>query len=221
MLEPAASAETSVHSRLDPATFAVFRWLSSTRGRRIFHPRGAAYAARFTATRGGVDATILAGGFEHDALVRLSRGLGLRPPLPDIFGVAVRLPDVYGGGRHQDFLLASSGEGALGRRLLRPMRSAGVGIYSSLLPYEVGRQRLLVGTRPVSGSAREFDLLVASPTGAWGAVARLTLGRRLDDSVARTLRFDPWNSGGGFVPAGPVNRVRAAAYRGSRHGSAA
>ena len=99
------------------------------------------------------------------------------------------------------------------------MRSAGVGIYSSLLPSEVGRQRLLVGARPAS--AREFDLLVASPTGAWSAVARLTLGRRLDDSVARTLRFDPWNSGGGFVPAGPVNRVRAAAYRGSRHGSPA
>jgi hypothetical protein len=55
----------------------------------------------------------------------------------------------------------------------------------------------------------------------WRPVGRLTLGRRLDDSVARALRFDPWNSGGGIIPAGTVNRLRAAAYRGSRRGSLA
>ena len=51
--------------------------------------------------------------------------------------------------------------------------------------------------------------------------ARLTLGSRLEDVVARELRFDPWNSGGGLIPAGVVNRVRSAAYRGSQHGSVA
>jgi hypothetical protein len=160
-------------------------------------------------------------GFAHDALVRLSRGLGLRPPLPDVFGLALRLPDVYGPGRHQDFLLASSGEGAVGRRLLRPTFGARTGMYSSLLPYNVGGRRLLVGARPATQSADVFDLLIARPRGPWRLAARLTLGSRLEDAVARELRFDPWNSGGGLIPAGVVNRVRGAAYCGSRRGSVA
>ena len=215
--------KSAARSRLDPATFELFRRLSASRGRRIFHPRAAAYAARFTAEPGDGDAAaeIFVDGFAHDALVRLSRGLGLRPPLPDVFGLALRLPDVYGPGRHHDFLLASSGEGAVGRRLLRPTFGARTGMYSSLLPYNVGGRRLLVGARPAPESADVFDLLVAPPRGPWHVAARLTLGSRLEDAVARELRFDPWNSGGGLIPAGVVNRVRGAAYRGSRRGSAA
>jgi hypothetical protein len=201
----------------------LFRRLSGSRGRRIFHPRGAAYAADFIAERGTGAATaeIFVDGFAHGALMRLSRGLGLRPPLPDVFGLAFRLPDVYGPGRHQDFLLASSGGGAAGRRLLRPTAGARAGMYSSLLPYDVGGQRLLVGARPTREPAEAFDLLVAPARGRWRIAARLTLGNRLEDAAARELRFDPWNSGGGVVPAGVVNRVRGAAYRGSRRGSAA
>ena len=219
---PASALEGVARSRLDPATFALFRRLSSGRGRRIFHPRGTAYAARFSAAPDGLGAAIFAIGFEHQALVRLSRGLGIRPPLPDVFGLAVRLPDAYGPGAHQDFLLASSGDGALGRRLLRPALAPGAGLYSSLLPYEIGGQRLLVGARATaSRPTTAFELLVASPGGTWRPVGRLTLGQRLDDSVARALRFDPWNSGGGIIPVGLINRLRAAAYRGSRHGSVA
>jgi len=217
--------EAAARSRLDPVTFELFRRLSASRGRRIFHPRGAAYAARFTAVAGdgaaAAAAEIFSEGFAHDALVRLSRGLGLRPRLPDVFGLALRLPDVYGPGGHQDFLLASSGEGAAGRRLLRPTFGARTGMYSSLLPYEVGGRRLLVGARPAREAADVFDLLVAPPRGRWRVTAQLTLDSRVEDAVARELRFDPWNSGGGLVPAGLVNRLRGAAYRGSRRGSAA
>jgi hypothetical protein len=220
---PASAVEATVRSLLDPVTFEVFRRLSSSRGRRIFHPQGAAYAARFTAMagRGGAAAEIFVDGFAHHALVRLSRGLGVPPPLPDVFGLALRLPDVYGPGGHQDFLLASSGEGVASRRLLRPTFGARTGMYSSLLPYEVGGGRLLVGARRAGEAADAFDLLVARPRGRWRLAARLTLTDRLDDAVARELRFDPWNSGGGLVPAGVVNRMRGAAYRGSRRGSAA
>lgn len=215
--------EAAARSRLDPVTFGVFRRLSANRGRRIFHPQGAAYAARFTAVagHGGDAAEIFVDGFAHDALVRLSRGLGLRPRLPDVFGLALRLPDVYGAGAHQDFLLASSGEGVAGRRLLRPTFGARTGMYSSLLPYEAAGRRVLVGARPARDAADVFDLLVAPPRGRWRVAARLTLGSLLDDALARELRFDPWNSGGGLVPAGVVNRMRGAAYRGSRRGSAA
>jgi hypothetical protein len=208
-----------VTTPLDPATFALFRRLSASRGRRIFHPRASAYAARFTAEgASGVGGEIFAAGFAHDAVVRLSRGLGLRPPLPDVYGLALRLRDVYGPDRHQDFLLATSGTGAAGRRLLRWTSGARTGTYSSLLPYDVGGRRVLVGAQPARDSG-DFEVLVAAPTDPWRVAARLTLGERLDDSVARALRFDPWNSGGGLVPAGVINRVRAAAYRGSRSGS--
>jgi len=218
---PASAAEAAARARLDPATFALFRWLSAARGRRIFHPRAAAYVARFTAAPGGgVDARIFSGGFEHDALVRLSRGLGLRRPLPDVFGLAFRLPNVYGAGRHQDFLLASSGDSAAARRLLRPTRGVRTGTYSSLLPYDAGGRRLLVGARPAANAPDAFEILVATPSGAWRTAARLRLGSRLDTSAARALRFDPWNSGGGLLPAGLINRLRGPAYRGSQHGSA-
>ena len=93
-------------------------------------------------------------------------------------------------------------------------------MYSSLLPYEVDGRRRLVGAKPAPKSVDAFELLLAPLTGSWRVAARLTLCSRLEDAVARELRFDPWNSGGGLVPAGLLNRVRAAAYRGSRHGSA-
>jgi hypothetical protein len=35
---------------------------------------------------------------------------------------------------------------------------------------------------------------------------------------AERLRFNPWNSGGGIVPAGPFQGVRLPAYEGSQKG---
>ena len=212
---PASSVEAAARSRLDPATFELFRWLSARRGRRIFHPRAAAYAARFTAGPGdgGAAAEIFVDGYAYDGLVRLSRGLGLRPPLPDVFGLALRLPDVYGPGRHQDFLLASSGEGAVSRRLLRPTFGARTSMYSASCPtaWVGGACSWARGQHAVGGRIRP----ARRDTEGAVARARLALGSRLEDAVARELRFDPWNSGGGLVPAGVVNRVRGAAYRGS------
>src|SRR5918994_4873526 len=81
-VEPAAA-----RSWLDPVTFELFRRLSASRGRRIFHPSGAAYAACFAANdqEGSVTAGIFFPGFEHEALVPLSRGLGLRRGAPGGF----------------------------------------------------------------------------------------------------------------------------------------
>jgi hypothetical protein len=142
----------------------------------------------------------------------------LRPPLPDVFGLAIRLADVYGHGAHQDFLLASAGEGVVTRRLVRPTTGFD-GVFSSLLPYEVGgRGGVIVGARARGGGT--YEIVVARGAGGWRCVASLTLGKRLPAPSAAALRFDPWNSGGGVAPAGLVNRIRAPAYRGSRAGSA-
>jgi hypothetical protein len=41
----------------------------------------------------------------------------------------------------------------------------------------------------------------------------------VEPQAGETLRFDPWQSGGGIVPTGLLNRLRAPAYRGSRAGA--
>ena len=53
---------------------------------------------------------------EDDVLVRQSRAVGLPAPLPDIFGLAIRVPTE--GGSHGDLLLASTGLGAFTTLLL-------------------------------------------------------------------------------------------------------
>ncbi|HZA58886.1 MAG TPA: hypothetical protein VE523_06845 [Solirubrobacterales bacterium] len=49
-------------------------------------------------------------------------------------------------------------------------------------------------------------------------MATLRVGRRLGGDATRALRFSPENSGGGMEPAGLLNRLRPAAYAGSRRG---
>src|SRR5690348_13975390 len=82
------------------ATGITFRALSQLRGARIFHPHGIGYDATLQITSGWEGVPALAPGAEHRALVRLSRAAGLPRPLPDALGIGLRLPDVYGEGRH-------------------------------------------------------------------------------------------------------------------------
>lgn len=77
------------------------------------------------------------------ALVRSSRSAddaGIRT-------MAIKLPDLYGPGRDQDFLLASSADGVPMHHVTLPAHEAGSRLYSSLWLY-------LAGTRPVLFGAR-------------------------------------------------------------------
>jgi hypothetical protein len=49
----------------------------------------------------------------------------------------------------------------------------------------------------------------------------VTLTRPLSASVARDLRFDPWNTGRSMQPAGYLNRIRRPVYEASQNGRAA
>ena len=66
---------------------AVFGALSALRRRRIFHPVGAAYDATLLVHGGGRGATLLDEPGRRRCIVRLSRAVGLREPLPDILGL--------------------------------------------------------------------------------------------------------------------------------------
>jgi hypothetical protein len=209
----------------------LFRALSRWRGRRAFHPFGVGFEAELRQ----VGDAILPGELEGDAIVRLSRSLGAPEWLPDPCGLAMRVPDAYGPGRHQDLLLASSGEAPLARHLLLPSRGFCDRPYSSILPYRLAGQMVVVLARPgrrlepgpLLAELRErdrgeleFELAIARLRGAPRSVARLRLGRRLPGGETEHLGFDPCNSGGGLEPAGLLNRLRGPSYSASQSGRA-
>ncbi len=216
--------------------------LSALRGRRrIFHPDGVALEAELHVVgEGGHGAPLLDAPGRHPAVVRLSRGAGLPDALPDTLGLAVRLCDVHGPGRHQDLLMNTSADAPLAHHLILPAPGGWFAqSYSSVLPYRVGGALRLFGALPVSppppaagaprGSLREldaalarggvaFDLALAPLGGRLAPVGRLVLGARLPAHVAEEIRFSPWHTGGGIRPAGPLQGTRRPAYRGSQRG---
>lgn len=217
-----------------PATLAaeLFRRLSRWRGCRAFHPYGVGFAAELRRLDGGA---ILPAEIDGEAIVRLSRSLGTPEWLPDPCGLALRVSDAYGPGRHQDLVLASSGQAPLARHLLLPSRGFCDRPYSSILPYRLAGEKVVVLARPIAGgpgpllaklrerdrAELEFELAIALLRGAPRSVARLRLGRRLPAAFTERLGFDPHNSGGGLEPVGSLNRLRRPSYRASQAGRAA
>src|SRR4051794_12115042 len=93
------------------AAAALFGATSALRRARTFHPDGAAFESTFVVDEPPdrrptpTGSTLFDQAGECPALVRLSRGAGLPEPLPDIFGLAVRVIDAYGPNAHQDLLV--------------------------------------------------------------------------------------------------------------------
>lgn len=212
---PGQTIPADVPGPVARATGAAFRALSRLRGARIFHPSGTGYDATLTVTSGWEGVPALARGSEHRAIVRLSRAVGLPEPLPDALGIGLRLPDVYGAGRHQDFLLVTSSRGPVLQHLLLPGVHSGQP-YSSLLLYRIGGDIRLVGALP--DGERAFKLAVAPLRGGWQPIGDLRLGRKLPGEYSDQLAFNPWNAGEGITPVGPLMGLRRAAYRGSQRG---
>jgi hypothetical protein len=221
-------------------TAAGFGLASRVRGSKAFHPAGVVHEAVVEITGTGAapaGVEILATPARHQALIRFSRGAGLRAPLPDVMGLALRLPDVHGPGRHQDLLLVTSGDGLVVHHLLLPAPGFLSLPYSSLLPYRAADGGLFVvgatvrqRRRPAPGTDEydalaaaaatgrpAFDLAVAPLRGRLRPVGTITLGRRLN-AEANALRFNPFNTGGGLQPSGFLHRLRDAAYPGSQAG---
>lgn len=210
----------------------TFRTLSRLRAKRIAHPHGVGFEATFTGGAMATGAEIFDAAGPRPALVRLSRALGLPEALPDPCGLAIRLPDAYGPGAHQDLLLVTSARPPAARHLLLPSRGFGSRPYSSLLPYRAGGVLGLVGASARGGpvtldelrggaAAPSFTLAFATPGGSWRAVGRLELGDRIAPARTEGLCFDPSNTGGGLELAGLINRLRRPAYRGSQEGRGA
>lgn len=177
---------------------------TARRGARVFHPRGQSYRCRLVATGGSWGAALLDTPVTHDGLVRLSRGAGLPEPLPDVDGLALRLPGLGRGGSPLDILINSAW-----RFVFAPSVLAGT--WSCILPFRTGSGRLvLLGARPQPGG---FELLAAAPLGAWQPWGRLELGAPFD---GETLTFAPTVGADDLVPVELFRTLRARSYSSSQ-----
>ncbi len=163
---------------------------TAVRGARVFHPRGDAFTATVEVDGGGAwGARVLDEAGRHDVVVRLSRGVGLPEPLPDIVGLAIRFDGRGRDGGPLDVLVNTAGGPPVLRHVFLP---APLGrTFSSVLPYRTGSgRRLLIGARD-EGTGRSWELLAASLTGTWTRWGRLALGAPLPAEVSEELRFRP------------------------------
>jgi hypothetical protein len=202
---------------------AIARW----RGGKPMHPRGAVFDALLE-RRGGAHGVPWLDARATDAVVvRLSRGTGLPTSLPDLLGLAIRLP---GDGAPVDLLLTTTGRGRL-TRLVPVLRRDTAAFYSSIMGYrsDAGSLRLAAfpeadevpsDPRPlaaaVSRDGLRFTLAVCRGLGPWRPFARLTLREPLP-ALDPDVRFDAvQNPPPGLVPDGPMARFRAPAYARAR-----
>ncbi len=212
---------------------AVFGAVATMRGGKALHPSGAVFEARVLVR--GVPAApraaaLLSRPAEHRAIVRFSRGLGMPERLLDLFGMAVRVCDAYGIGRHQDLLLTTSIDLPLLHHIVLPTRDAQARPYTSATPFRAGREVFIVGALPCATSPRpkrgeqldrlraaaetsalRFDLAVARPFRRFSTVAGLEIGAELPAEYD-AMYFNPGSAGGGLAPAGVINGMRRVAY---------
>ena len=109
--------------------------------------------------------------------------------------------------------------------------------YSTLLAYRLPEGVRLFGVLPIgsgpplgprleqiAAAAREdsaaFELALSPLMGRFSGVGTIRLGEQLPPDRGERLRFNPWNSGGGMCPTGPLMGLRDAAYKGSQRGAA-
>lgn len=161
-----------------------------TRRRKALHPHGAVRPGlvlrQGSPTRTGVGWVDKPG--QDRVLVRLSRATGFPSFLPDILGLAVKVPGEWSG--EGDLLLATTGTGALGRFIVRPRRRLG-SPYSSVMPYRTPAGPLLLAALPLAQDGSRFTLAWASPVGAWSPFAVLEVQAGWDEAPDQPLSFDP------------------------------
>lgn len=143
----------------------------------------------------------------HDeVVVRLSRAVGLPRSLPDIHGLAVRVPSAQGPG---DLLLASTGWGRLGRFVLTFGRRPSSRPLTSLLPYRTDAGAVLIGARSVGNGT--YELAWAPYDGDWVVFATLVVTER--EAADQEVSFDAvLNQIPGLTQYPTVVRLREPAY---------
>src|SRR3954454_25076140 len=152
------------------------------------HPRGD--LVRGTLRRFGREektgATWLDDGGQDRVLVRVSRAVGLPSGVPDIHGLALRVPRADG---HGGLLFASTGLGRVARSPLTAAGSPRGRAMTTLLPYRTPAGGVLLSA--VFHDDAEVRLAWAIRAGAWPPFARLMLDDEPLDQGDTHVSFDP------------------------------
>jgi hypothetical protein len=203
----------SLSSMLGRVLGTVFRVAGEVRpAAKPLHPKGD--LRRGTLRRYGVERPIGVPFLDTEAtdevLVRLSRAAGLPRPLPDVHGLALRVPNPDG--THGDLLFATTGLGWLTRFILIPTRSETGRPMTTLLPYDTAVGPVLLGVRP-TGEDR-FEVCFAVGEGPWRTFGELELSGQADDEE---ISFDAVrNTLPGLAQYAAVRRLREPAYEAAR-----
>jgi hypothetical protein len=149
--------------------------------------------------------------------VRFSRATGLPRSVPDVHGIALRIPGEGADGGDADVLMATTGLGRFTRFTLTPSRTRGGASYSTLLPYRSPRGAVQLAAVPEDPAARTLTLAVASPGGQWIAFADLSVADGARAGSGDEISFDPVVNmlrGLSYYPW--ATRLREGAYRAAR-----
>lgn len=203
---------------------AVFHAVGVLRRDRALHPRGVTVRAVASINgQGGSGVPWLDEAGDTEVTMRVSRATGLPRPLPDIHGLALRVPGAaLDRDRPADLLFADTGDSTLRRFVLAPRRRPDAGPMTTLLPYRSARGPLVLRVVPGGGTryddrvAARYALSYALGTGQWREVGHLVVGALLPEPVDR-VRHDPvLNVLPGLSQYGYVARLREPSYRAAR-----
>jgi hypothetical protein len=190
------------------------------RSRKPLHPEGEIVTGRLRRTGStGSGVPWLDSPGTDEVLVRVSRAVGLPDALPDIHGLAVRIPV---DGRPADLLLAQTGLGRLTRYVLTGGRTVASRPLTTLLPYRSPHGPLLLAaaarTTEHGWDGRTFELFWSIGVGRWSELGELVL---LGEPAADAdVSFDAvTNPLPGLEPYDWVRRLREPAYRSAREES--
>ncbi|MFA1554158.1 DUF1990 family protein [Actinomadura chokoriensis] len=221
------------------AAFARTFALAARLRDRPLHPKGLVFDATLvlhgTSQHWGVP--LLDERTELQGEVRLSRAIGLPPPLPDLLGLALRWRQPPAGDAAEataELLLATTGHNPLGRHLLRPAARWSPAFYGSLLAYRAGDRRILLGAvappahhvpadltslaHSVDERPLSLNLVVATEFGAWERFGELRLLGPARGDGNGSARFNPARTPiRGLPPAGFFQQVRGPTYDAVQH----
>lgn len=126
--------------------------------------------------------------------------------------ICVSLPDAYGPGRPQDFLLASSADGVPFHHAVLPSTRIDDRLYSSLWLYLAGWEPVVFGLRAASMASPDaptrgddFHVLLSGAVGRFRRIGLLTLGGELPSDATV---FDASHTGGGLRALPPARLYR-------------
>lgn len=211
-----------------------FRWGAAIRQRRFFHPAGVLTEGSLERVAPDGEGLPLA---SSDVIARVSKGIGIPGALPDVIGLAFRIP-AQDSGTPWDILLASAGSGVLSRTLLiRPVRSWTGQNLSSIMPLRYqgrnwwlrarmatdvdgGGVSLASVRERIERSGIEFALDQACGTADFRQLARLRLTNVIVPDPGEDVSFDPvlHTAPGVELYPGWLAGLRAGAYGRSREG---